>query len=76
MALTSDVRVAGLLIVSQHSEDIAISVVLRYHHRNGSGIEYGALSAEPGRAQIWAPYSERHPPAVITPPPSPRGCVR
>ena len=39
----------------EHSEGIAISVLLRYRHRNGSGIEYGALSADPGRAHIWAP---------------------
>ena len=58
VALTSDVRVAdsdAIRVELEHSEGIAISVLLRYHHRNGSGIEYGALSADPGRAQIWAP---------------------
>ena len=39
----------------EHSEGIAISALLRYRHRNGSGIEFGAFSADPGRAQIWAP---------------------
>jgi len=58
VALTSDVRAAGcdaIRVELEHSEGIAISVLLRYRHRNGSGIEYGALSADPGRAQIWAP---------------------
>ena len=58
VALTSDVRIAdsdAIRVELEHSEGIAISVLLRYRHGNGSGIEYGALSADPGRAQIWAP---------------------
>lgn len=58
VALTSDVRIAdsdAIRVDLEHSEGIAISVLLRYRHRNGSGIEYGALSADPGRAHIWAP---------------------
>ena len=58
VALTSDVRVAdsdAIRVELEHSEGIAISVFLRYHQRNGSAVEYGALSADPGRAQIWAP---------------------
>jgi hypothetical protein len=58
VALTSDVRVAdsdAIHVALEHREGIAISVLLRYRHMNGSGIEYGVLSADPGRAQIWAP---------------------
>jgi len=57
VALTSDVRIAdsdAIRVELEHSEGIAISVLLRYHP-NGSGIEYGTLSADPGRAQLWAP---------------------
>jgi hypothetical protein len=58
VALTSDVRVAdsdAIHVELEHREGIAISVLLRYRQMNGSGIEYGTLSADPGQAHIWAP---------------------
>ena len=59
VAVTSDVRVSdsdAIRVELEHRDGIAIAVMLRYRSLNGNGdIEYGALSAGPGEAQIWAP---------------------
>jgi len=58
VAVASEVRVAdcdAIHLELEHREGIAISVLLRYRHVNGNGgVEYGALTAGPGEAQIWS----------------------
>ena len=68
VALTSDVRVADSRDPREleHSEGIAISVLLRYHHRNGAGSST-ALSAIPAERRSGRHSKRQRPPSSPAP---------